>query len=385
MNKNKRVVLFTDYPARQRIPLFNELSEACMKQGYSLHIIFQSAYQKQREWWKIPFADFRFSFKILDECSAFAAEDMQIYLPVKIVSELSKLRADVFIISGFSLSSLLISMAARLQGIPFVIWSGAVMTEQGTGSAVRKIIRSHLTRNAKAFVAYGNLSKQYLMSFGAGGETVKKATNTVDISFYMNETEKIRKKSSRPEAFEAGYLHFLCVSRFIGRKGVPCLLKALALLRPEAGKYKLHLVGDGPEKEDYIKLSERLGLKEKVHFWGFQQEKSLPDFYAGSQVFIFPTLYDPWGLVLNEAMAAGLLVIASLRAGATYDLVDHGKNGFVIDPENTRQFSEILEWCLTHREQLPEMGENGRKTILEKATIEKSAQGFTEAIALALK
>ncbi len=79
-----------------------------------------------------------------------------------------------------------------------------------------------------------------------------------------------------------------------------------------------------------------------VYFPGFRQIEELPRFYAHAGCFIHPALSEPWGLVVNEAMAGGLPVLVSERVGCAQDLVQEGVNGFTFDPENVEQISDLL-------------------------------------------
>ena len=103
----------------------------------------------------------------------------------------------------------------------------------------------------------------------------------------------------------------------------------------------LLLLGDGPDRLALENLVARIGIEEVV-FCGFQQIKLIPAYYAFAGAFVHPALNDQWGLVVNEAMAAGLPVIVSERAGCAIDLVDHGRNGYVFNPENHDELSTLL-------------------------------------------
>ena len=377
---SRRVIVFTDYPARQRIPLFNELHRQCEELGYSLLVVFQSSFQAQRRWWSVPYEKFHFHYQILNETN-ITTRGASFYLPVKLFATLPKLRGRVFVFGGFSFPTVMASIYAQWAGVPFIIWSGAIKTGKGPANRFRKLVRRILVQWSDAFITYGTTAAEYLIRLGAKKERVRVAMNTVDLSYYLKETDRIRLEGTKVDGFQEYNFNFLCVTRFIKVKGVDRLLSAFSRIK-SIDRCVLHLVGAGPEQEQCERLADELGIGEKVKFWGFKQEKELPLFYAASHVFVFPTMYDPWGLVLNEAMAAGLPVIASTRAGATRDLIIDGYNGFAVDPQNIDALSEKMNYCLNNHDRLPEIGLNGRKTILEKATIANAARGFIEAITL---
>jgi glycosyltransferase involved in cell wall biosynthesis len=112
----------------------------------------------------------------------------------------------------------------------------------------------------------------------------------------------------------------------IARKGVDCLLAAFSGL-PESAR--LLLVGREAE------LPRLLGLlpapvRARIRYAGFQAPGALPEFFAQADVFVLPSRYDGWGVVVNQALGAGLPIIVSDRVGAGYDLVRPGENGFVV-------------------------------------------------------
>lgn len=124
-----------------------------------------------------------------------------------------------------------------------------------------------------------------------------------------------------------------CVFIYVGRlwqgKGLDDLLAAYGALAAEGEDVSLLIVGDGPDERRYRVLAEGLP---RVVFSGFVQAPELPKLYAASDVFVFPTLGDPNGLVIEEAMAAGLPVITSSAAGDIHLRVPHGEAGLVVPP-----------------------------------------------------
>src|SRR5690606_20910096 len=116
-----------------------------------------------------------------------------------------------------------------------------------------------------------------------------------------------------------------------------------------------------------------------VFFEGFSQREELPFFYAVADVFVMPSLWEPWGLVLNEAMSCALPVIASSVAGATSDHVVDGVDGYSCEPANPEQLARKIESILTDDGTRRAMGQNSYK-IIQNYTPEACAQGFYNAI-----
>jgi glycosyltransferase involved in cell wall biosynthesis len=122
---------------------------------------------------------------------------------------------------------------------------------------------------------------------------------------------------------------FLYVGRLWSGKGLSFLLDAFRALEQANIDSTLLLVGDGPDEDDLRRRCLEIGARNVV-FAGFHHRDSLPRLYAASDVFVFPTLGDPFGLVVLEAMACGLPVIATTASGEIHDRVTDGSNGFIV-------------------------------------------------------
>jgi len=142
----------------------------------------------------------------------------------------------------------------------------------------------------------------------------------------------------------------------------------------------LHIVGDGPEIKSLNDMVNKAKISDNVIFWGFKDNRDLANFYAFADLLVLPTLSDIWGLVLNEGMSAGLPVVASKYAGASYDLVQEGINGFVVDPTDIKEMTNKLRIIIENQSLRKRMASNAQKIMLEKFTVEKSAQKFVDAM-----
>jgi glycosyltransferase involved in cell wall biosynthesis len=124
-------------------------------------------------------------------------------------------------------------------------------------------------------------------------------------------------------------------------KGPADLLEGFA----RANVPNLHLVfaGEGPLKPELKLRAKALGVSERVRFLGFVNQSQLPSVYGAADLFVLPSLYEPFGLVINEAMLCGCPVAISDRVGAKFDLVREGENGYVFPAEDVGAISAVLE------------------------------------------
>lgn len=153
------------------------------------------------------------------------------------------------------------------------------------------------------------------------------------------------------------------VCAFVGlnysRKGLPTLLNALARLD---SRFHVVVVGRDRRADSFKRRARRLGLSERVHFVG--KLGGIDRIVAGADAFVLPSLYDPFGLVVQEAMAAGLPVVVSERTGAA-DLIRHGENGYVLRDERSAEelASHLLEFAEPVKRSA--LGRNARETLVD--------------------
>ncbi len=132
------------------------------------------------------------------------------------------------------------------------------------------------------------------------------------------------------------------VGRLIPRKGFQYVIRALPLVRAQATRpFRLEIVGSGEYRRELEELALRLGVEEHVHFRGAASYDELLSTYQTADIFTLMSESEGMACVMLEAMATGLPLVAS-RAPGNDELVRHGENGFLIDPNDTRQLADCL-------------------------------------------
>ncbi|MBO6576964.1 MAG: glycosyltransferase family 4 protein [Rhodothermales bacterium] len=232
-----------------------------------------------------------------------------------------------------------------------------VMTDSKQDDAARSWPREFIKRRVlsayDAAVTAGSRSRAYLESLGFPGERIWLGYDVVDNDYFA----RAAADAPRPAGLHRPY--FLASNRFILRKNLPLLLDAYAAYRVLVDQpWDLVMLGDGPLRPVLESAS-----PEGVRFEGFRQIDEIPGYYAHAEAFVHPAEVDQWALVINEAMACGLPIIASTGAGATHDLVGGGVNGFAFEPEDRRALRESLR--AMHDVDRDAMGEASRRIIAE--------------------
>jgi len=215
------------------------------------------------------------------------------------------------------------------------------------------------------------LKKDFVRHYGNAAESIIVIPNGVDLEMFNPANRPLFYRVSRVRG-KHGISRSDLVLMFAGgdweRKGVVYIIEALSLIpRPDV---KLLIVGSGDEKS-YGQLAELKQVRERVTF--ISHSNNLWEYYAASDVFVFPTIYEPFGLVIAEAMASGLPVISSRVAGAA-DLIIDGVNGILLrDPSDVNDLVAKIELLLSNAELRKTMGERARETA-EKLSWDRVAE-----------
>jgi glycosyltransferase involved in cell wall biosynthesis len=163
----------------------------------------------------------------------------------------------------------------------------------------------------------------------------------VDNRFFSEGARMIREKQASHADLGVPKEYLLYVGRFAPEKNLVRLLQAFERYRTrEPAGWGLVMVGAGPLRDRLERVARERNLE--VVWTGFKSLQELLPFYAHAGCFILPSISEPWGLVVNEAMASGLPVIVSRRCGCAEDLVRDGENGFLFDPEDPAELAEQM-------------------------------------------
>jgi glycosyltransferase involved in cell wall biosynthesis len=295
-----------------------------------------------------------------------------------ILGYLRRGKYDVVVTGGYHHPTIWLTLAAcRLSRVRVLAWSESTARDARSSGWATDRFKRALIRRFSGFIAAGSAQRMYLQTLGAATERIWVAPDSVDVDFFAAACGL--RSSGGPQLKQRLGLDgptVMYVGRLLDAKGVPDLIDAFARVsdRHEAN---LLLVGDGPDRGKYERECAHRELK-RVRFMGFVQPDELPTYYAAADVFAFPTHSDPWGLAINEAMAAGLTVVASSAAGAVDDLIAHGDTGFVHAPGDREALAALLS-RLVADESLRRQVSARARTRIAAFTPARMAQGIVEA------
>jgi 1,2-diacylglycerol 3-alpha-glucosyltransferase len=318
---------------------------------------------KRSPWWT---GEREFDRRIIRLSDSSYEEAPMRQLSRQVLAVLSQLEPAVVVIAGYSDPPM--RSAAR--------WArrnsrGVVLMGETTEWDLRRhwwkefLKRAWIRRYVDAAVVGGQPHRSYIVKLGIDPKRVWDRYDVVDNEYFSSHADALRAAGSKAR-IEAGLPedYFLFVGRFAPEKGLQTLLRAYRRYRQQDVRpWSLVLVGDGPLRAALMKVEREEGI-EGVVWAGPKLGEELPRFYGFAGCFILPSILEPWGLVVNEAMASGLPVIVSNRCGSAADLVVPGVNGFVFDAADVDQLGALMsQMAAKSREQRHAMGMASRKII----------------------
>ena len=300
-----------------------------------------------------------------------------------LIQKLKKEKFNVVWIHGWnSFSNLLAMFICFLRGIPVLLRSETTLLPHLPEYKIflKKLILSNLFKRISAFLAIGTYNKEFYVEYGVPKEKIFLVPYSVNNDYFISKAnelipqkEKLRKKYNIPADNPA----ILFSGKLISKKNPFDLLKAFEIVSKEINS-SLVFVGDGGLRKELEQYVVKNQIK-NVYFMGFRNQTELPDFYSLADVFVLPSGFEPWGLVVNEAMCFGLPVIVSDQVGAGGDLVVDGENGYIFSVGNINTLSKYLIDFLQNETKRKEFGLCSKEKI-KRWSYEEEIKGLIKAL-----
>ena len=323
-----------------------------------------------------------------------------------------KLRPDVALLPSYDHWSLALNAATRLAGGRLVMMND---THAGTARArgLKAAFKQRIVAGFHAGFVAGAPQQRYFASLGLPSEKIFTGYDAVDNDYFATRASEIRSRQSEfRQQYDLPEHYFLNLGRFVAKKNLAALIQAYrkVLTTNRSSQTHLVMVGSGKEEASLKRLCHelRLPVYEKVaagrpeangyarpthdappgvHFYGFRKIEENPVFYALADAFVLPSLWEEWGLVVNEAMACGLPIVASETAGCAEDLLPPGrlpvpvhlsaalvtrlsrlagrirKNGFVFNPHSSESLADALLFLEGASDVRQQMGQSSRELV----------------------
>ncbi len=356
-------ILWSHYKAT----VFSELNKLMEDNLCELLVIQFAMTERQRKaLGEIDLTNHNYPYKLLFNASI---EEIPWYRQaLEIFKELRTHRFSVIIIPGYAYvicwCALFYSILTRKK----IIVSFDSTEIDNPKSWWKEPIKRWFINKCDASMCYGDKSREYLIKLGMSPNNIYTRCQATD-NQKVAEIHSVAILNREFNLIQGNLcLHnFIYVGRLSKEKNLEILLSAYTKVKlgnEHAADWGLIIVGDGPEKEALQQLVGKVGARD-VCFTGGLPWEEIPKYHALSDVLVLPSMSEPWGLVVNEAMACGLPVLVSNHCGSAYELVSEGENGFTFDPRDGRDLQKKLAFFVDQPQAVKRMGEQSRRTIVD--------------------
>ncbi|RYF71324.1 MAG: glycosyltransferase [Cytophagaceae bacterium] len=255
-------------------------------------------------------------------------------------------KPDVLLLTGYyDPAQLLLGVVLKLRGCRVILQSESTALDSPR-TGWREQVKRSFVRLCTGFFCFGTRAADYLIQLGATPEQILVRNNAVVDNAFLREVydEALPTRPAVKQTLQLAPNNLIYVGRLLAIKNLAALIDAFAeacRANPSAN-WGLILLGEGDQKAALQQQVGTLGLADRVSFLPGCNWQEVPRFLALADVLVLPSQLEPWGLVVNEAMACGLPVLVSDRCGCVADLVQEGQNGYRFDPDQPQQLSDKI-------------------------------------------
>ncbi|WP_347988532.1 glycosyltransferase family 4 protein [Methylomonas sp. AM2-LC] len=354
-----KTVIVTNVPAPYRVPVWQRVAQT---DGIDLELIFCAPAHidtttKPTEYgFKLHFLTGRY----------LAMQRRFMHWDTDVWSLLTQLQPDVIITTGY-IPTFLFAFAWSLQkGVPHIAMTDGTANSEKTLTFVHRLLRKFVLRRSESFIGACLGSTTLFKQYGVSQQRIHLSCLCADNAKFK--LPPINKSTD-----------FIFCGRLLAHKHPQFALQVAQQVALRLGrKVSIDYVGSGQLETQLRSYAAEISAQVDCRFLGYVTQAELPACYANAKVFLFPSEWDPWGVVANEACAAGLPVIVSPHPGSVTELLVDGINAFVRDLD-VEQWTLAAISLLTNQELYDQFSQNSRSQVANY-NYDNSAQGMIEAI-----
>jgi 1,2-diacylglycerol 3-alpha-glucosyltransferase len=354
-------VSFMNYHLARLSALQTQLNDSCI--GIELFGGYGD-----KDYYGLPFRDQRRSG--LNIITLFPEDFHQVsfyQLTYRLLQTLQELSPGAIALCGYHrLENLVALLWAKIHHCPTILMI-ASKADDAPRQLLQEKLKGWIIRQFDGYLVGGIPQRHYMANLGAPRDRVFEGYDVVNNQLFAStaatarsHAPKLRRQLNLPDRY------FIVASRFVPKKNLILLLQAYQRYRQiTATPWSLVLCGSGPLEAQLQQFIATENLPE-VYFPGFYPSEDLGNYYGLASCLIHPSIQEQWGLVVNEAMAAGLPILVSRTCGCVPNLLKEGSNGFSFDPTNLEELAQRMAQISQHSpETLAEMGSASQKLIAQ--------------------
>ncbi len=372
MENNSKLIIIHNIIAPYKVALFNEL----VKLIPNLEVIFIAEKEKRRDW-IVDYTKIKFPYTVLFKGSIDDINNFAIAKKTWFVLE--KIKPGKLIICDYSNIFGWISLFwAKINKIQIVFWLVSTIDDR-KHFFPKEQIKQYFLKHFQLHLSPGIKTKQYLEYMKVDSSKIQITGYGVENKFYLHKYNKFKNDLFFKENNVQTKNNFLFVGRLSPEKNVISTLSAFNNISNIDNEWGLIILGDGEQKGEIQSYILDHKLEKQIHLVGFVQQNNIVKYYANCKVLVLPSISEPWGLVVNEAMICRLPVLVSNRCGCAPELVKEGVNGFTFDPNDLNKLELLMKEFVSGKHNIDKMGDESYK-IVERHSPDKIAKTIANAV-----
>jgi glycosyltransferase involved in cell wall biosynthesis len=362
----KILIVHNQLWAHYKAIIFNELQKiATQNQKDSLLVVQIASIEKSRkDLGDLDESIHQYPYKLLHEG---LLEDISLIERIRgIIKAIKEFKPDVVNLTGYyDFASWIVLFYCKFRGIKTIL-SNETTSDDHKRNGIKEFVKGLIIKQFDGYFNFGTSSENYILSLGISQEKMLVKRNCVDNNA-LNDIylKHLPSRIQQQHLLKIPSKNFIFVGRLIYYKNLFHFLGAFHSAQQKSTEnWGVIILGDGELKDDLQKfVSEKNILN--VRFQKGVSWQQVPKYLALSDVLVLPSYSEPWGLVVNEAMACRLPVIVSEKCGSAVDLVKNGENGFTFNPTNSEELTDLLLKFMNEEVNSEKMGFVSKKIILE--------------------
>ncbi len=386
-SRRYRLAALTTHPIQYQAPLFRELAR---QPEIELRVYFGSddhyataALDKDfgvPVAWDRPLLD-GYDSRFLSRCSRLPRALARVAASARLVRELARERYDAILVTSYNdVTSLTAYLGAWATGTPVLLRTESELLKSRPAwiRLAKRLLLAPLFRRTAAFLAIGTANRGFLRHYGVADRATFDVPYCVDNDFFLAARERLPHKSElkRELGLDPDLPVIVFSGKLIDRKRPLDLVAAFARL--EAAGAGLLLIGDGPLRGEIERTIAAQRLR-NIRITGFKNQTELPRCYGAGDIFVLPSAFETWGLVVNEGMLFGMPALATDMAGCAQDLIEDGATGYVYPAGDIARLTARLQELVRDAARREAMGKQAEQRV-RKLSYAACTRGILQAL-----
>ena len=362
----KILIVHNQLWAHYKAIIFNELHKIISQNENDSFLVVQiaSIEKSRKDLGDLDKSIHQYPYKLLHEG---LLEEVGLFQRIKgILKAITEFKPDVVNLTGYyDIASWTVLFYCKLKGIKTILSNESTANDHAR-NGVKEYFKTLIIKQFDGYFNFGKLSENYILSLGINPQKMLVKKNCVDNKVLKEIYLKhYPKRNEQQQLLNVAPKNFIFVGRLIDYKNLFYFLDAFHLARQKSKEnWGVIILGDGELKTDLQQFISNKNIQ-NVSFQSGVSWQHVPLYLALSNVLVLPSYSEPWGLVVNEAMACGLPVIVSEKCGCAIDLVKNGENGFIVEPNNIEQLTNLMLKFMNQEVDSEQMGLVSEQIIAE--------------------